>query len=107
MNTQSTLFTSQPKPQPARPKEDRKGKRKNEEENGVPEELLAALNFAALEGSIPPWAAGGKNWDPENGGLTEHHIQVRPPPHGPTSSTQGHGQFFVIHSVNYEFEHRK
>lgn len=43
----------------------------------MPEELLAALNFAALEGSTPPWAAGGKNWDPENGGLTEHHIQVR------------------------------
>lgn len=43
----------------------------------MPEELLAALNFAALEGSTPPWAAGGKNWDPENGGLAECHIQVR------------------------------
>lgn len=60
-----------------RPKEDSKGKRRIEEEDGVPEELLAALNFAALEGSTPPWAAGGKNWDPENGGLAECHIQVR------------------------------
>lgn len=69
-----------PNPMPPathRPKEDSKGKRKNEEEEGVPEELLAALNFAALEGSTPPWAAGAKNWDPENGGLTERHIQVR------------------------------
>lgn len=59
-----------------RPKEDTKGKRKAEEEGTVPEELLAALNFADLEGPIPPWASGGKNWDPENGGLTERHIQV-------------------------------
>lgn len=59
-----------------RPKEDTKGKRKAEEEGAVPEELLAALNFADLEGPIPPWASGGKNWDPENGGLTERHIQV-------------------------------
>lgn len=42
----------------------------------MPEELLAALNFADLEGSTPPWASGGKNWDPENGGLTECHIQA-------------------------------
>ncbi|CAM9777765.1 unnamed protein product [Scytosiphon promiscuus] len=59
-----------------RPKEDTKGKRKAEEEGSVPEELLAALNFADLEGPIPPWASGGKNWDPENGGLTERHIQA-------------------------------
>lgn len=59
-----------------RPKEDSKGKRKAEEAVGAPEELLAALNFAGLEGSVPPWATGGKNWDPENGGLTERHIQV-------------------------------
>lgn len=42
----------------------------------MPEELLAALHFADLEGTPPPWASTGPTWDRENGGLTEKHIQV-------------------------------
>lgn len=57
------------------PKED-KGKRKAEGEDGVPEELLAALHFADLEGTAPPWASSGPDWEHANGGLTEKHIQV-------------------------------
>ena len=59
-----------------RPKDD-KGKRKADEEVTVPEELLAALNFADL-GAVPPWATDGPDWEPGNGGLTERHIQARP-----------------------------
>lgn len=37
------------------------------------EELLTSLNFADL-GPVPPWST--EDADPENGGLTEFHIQV-------------------------------
>ena len=58
------------------PKEDKGVKRKLEGEDGVAEELLAALHFADLEGTAPPWASSGPTADREHGGLTEKHIQV-------------------------------
>lgn len=51
-----------------------KKKSPTEESTAQTDEMLAALNFADL-GPVPPWTS--EDADPENGGLTEFHIQVR------------------------------
>lgn len=57
-------------------KEEKEGKPKkkpSEESCEEMDRMLASLNFANL-GPVPPWTR--EDADPENGGLTEFHIQV-------------------------------